>query len=78
VVEGTQFYCPGAFVSFTIPANGELVRTYDLVARVRSPSDPPSAYAAAPPGAYTMRADLNISLPDPETDFRVIAAGAAR
>lgn len=47
VVEGTQFYCPGAFVSFTIPANGELVRTYDLVARVRSPSDPPSAYAAA-------------------------------
>lgn len=47
VVEGTQFFCPGAFVSFTIPANGELVRTYDLVARVRSPY-PPSAYAAAP------------------------------
>lgn len=78
VLEGTQIYCPGAFVTFTIPANGELVRTYALVARVRSPPDPPSAYTPAPPGTYTLRADLNMSLPDVDTEFRVIAAGAAR
>jgi hypothetical protein len=69
-LEGSKFDCPAAFTQFRIDALDTLRVRYRLVANVRTPgsSDP---YTPAPVGAYRLRADLNMSLPDMEAAFAV-------
>jgi hypothetical protein len=76
-LEGTRFACPAAFTRFRIEALDTLRVRYRLVARVRAPgsSDP---YTPAPVGTYRLKADLNMSLPDLEAAFAVLAPALSR
>lgn len=71
VMEWTGWGCFGPPPDgFPVEARDSLVRVYRFVAKVAG--HPPAHWVLAPPGVYTLVADMQVQLPDLQDDFLVV------
>lgn len=68
---GTRFFCAGTIRSWTFPARNTVTVVHLMAAAVYPSGDASGEPAPAPPGTYTVRAELTLDLPHMEAELVV-------